>query len=150
MTWTGHAHHAVYLPSPERWLAYPAWAHHRRDEIIARIKSELREPDYEYSPSGGIPTAVATTLSTATATAGSRPRHRRGPLLAVAILLAWQTGSAWLALPLLALPWALRLVRDFTRVSDGPAQNALLVRAVMLEVGFGMLLCAGALLRWWM
>ena len=60
------------------------------------------------------------------------------------------TRSAWLALPLLALPWALRLVRDFSRVSDGPAQNALLVRAVMLEVGFGMLLCAGALLQGWL
>jgi 1,4-dihydroxy-2-naphthoate octaprenyltransferase len=69
---------------------------------------------------------------------------------ALAALLAWVTGSAWLALPLLALPWALRLVRDFTRVSDGPQQNALLVRAVMLEVGFGMLLCAGALLNRWM
>ena len=66
---------------------------------------------------------------------------------ALAALLAWVTGSAWLALPLLALPRALRLVRDFTKVSDGPQQNALLVRSVMLEVGFGILLCAGALLR---
>jgi len=69
---------------------------------------------------------------------------------ALAALLGGVTRSAWLALPLLALPWAVRLVRDFTRVSDGPAQNALLVRAVMLEVGFGMLLCAGALLHRWM
>ncbi len=66
---------------------------------------------------------------------------------ALALVLAWLTTSAWLALPLLALPWALRLVRDFTRTPDGPAQNALLFRAVMLEVGFGMLLCAGALLE---
>jgi 1,4-dihydroxy-2-naphthoate octaprenyltransferase len=64
-------------------------------------------------------------------------------------LLAWVAQSGWLALPLLALPWALRLVRDFTRASDGPTQNGLLVRAVMLEVGFGMLLCAGALLHGW-
>jgi 1,4-dihydroxy-2-naphthoate octaprenyltransferase len=68
---------------------------------------------------------------------------------ALAALLGWVTRSVWLALPLLALPWALRLVRDFTRVSDGPTQNALLVRAVMLEVGFGMLLCAGALMHRW-
>lgn len=65
-------------------------------------------------------------------------------------VLAWVTQSAWLALPLLALPWALHLVRDFIRASDGPTQNTLLVRAVMLEVGFGMLLCAGALLQGWM
>jgi 1,4-dihydroxy-2-naphthoate octaprenyltransferase len=64
-------------------------------------------------------------------------------------VLAWVTRSVWITLPLLALPWALRLVRDFIRVSDGPTQNALLVRAVMLEVGFGMLLCAGALLHRW-
>ena len=93
---TGRAHHAVYFASPERWLGYPAWARHRRDEIIARIKSELREPDYEYSSSGGIPTAIATTTSTATATTQSRSRHRLGPLLAVAILLALAGGMGWL------------------------------------------------------
>ena len=64
-------------------------------------------------------------------------------------VLALLTGSVWLALPLLALPWALRLVRDFARTPDGPAQNAQLFRTVMLEVGFGMLLCAGALMHRW-
>ncbi|HET9064128.1 MAG TPA: hypothetical protein VFO62_12645 [Candidatus Binatia bacterium] len=93
---TGNAHHAVYLASPERWSDYPAWAHHRRDEIIARIKSELREPDYEYSSSGGIPTATAMTTSTATTATRSRSRQRPGPLLAVALLLALAGGMGWL------------------------------------------------------
>lgn len=44
----GRAHHVIYFRSPEHWQSYPEWARHRRDEIIARIKSEFREPDYEY------------------------------------------------------------------------------------------------------
>jgi hypothetical protein len=44
----GRAHHVIYFASPERWREYPPWASQRRDEIIARIKSEFREPDYEY------------------------------------------------------------------------------------------------------
>lgn len=44
----GRAHHVIYFASPDEWLRYPAWAHDRRDAIIARIKSEFREPDYEY------------------------------------------------------------------------------------------------------
>lgn len=93
---TGNAHHAVYLASPERWLGYPAWAHHRRDEIIARVKSEFREPDYEYSSAGAIPTATATMTSTATTATRSRSFQRLGPLLAVAILLALAGGMGWL------------------------------------------------------
>lgn len=45
---TGIAHHVIYFASPRRWENYPQWARHRRDEIIARIKSEFRAPDYEY------------------------------------------------------------------------------------------------------
>ncbi len=44
----GRAHHVIYFASSERWLEYPEWARHRRGEIIERIKSEFREPDYEY------------------------------------------------------------------------------------------------------
>ena len=44
----GPAHHVIYFATPERWLRYPLWARGRRDEIIARITSEFREPDYEY------------------------------------------------------------------------------------------------------
>ena len=65
---------------------------------------------------------------------------------ALAALLAWRQMSLPYALPLVALPWGLKLVRDFVRTSDGPAQNALLFRTVLLEVAFGMLLAAGALI----
>ena len=63
---------------------------------------------------------------------------------ALVVLLAISMASVWLALPLLALPWALRIVRDLAVTPDGPAQNALLFRAVMLELAFGMLFAAGA------
>lgn len=68
---------------------------------------------------------------------------------ALALILAESLGSGWFALPLLALPWALRLVVELARTPDGPAQNALLFRTVMLEVAFGMLLAAGALVGHW-
>ncbi len=45
---TGRAHHVIYFADAETWQRYPEWARHRRDEIIARIKSQFREPDYEY------------------------------------------------------------------------------------------------------
>ena len=45
---TGRAHHVIFFRSPGDWRNGPAWARDRRDEIIARIKSEFREPDYEY------------------------------------------------------------------------------------------------------
>ena len=38
----GPAHHVIYFATPERWRTYPAWARERRDEIFARITSELR------------------------------------------------------------------------------------------------------------
>lgn len=44
----GPAHHVIYFASPQRWTDYPAWAASRRSEIIARIKSRFRPPDYEY------------------------------------------------------------------------------------------------------
>jgi hypothetical protein len=45
---TGRAHHIIYFATEAEWMNYPAWAQNRRDEIISRIKSEFREPDYEY------------------------------------------------------------------------------------------------------
>ena len=67
----------------------------------------------------------------------------------LAALLAWRQHSVLYALPLAALPWATRLVRDVSRTPDGPGQNALLFRTVLLEVAFGMLLAASALLDGW-
>ena len=46
------AHHVIYFASPQAWLQYPEWARYRRDEIIARIKSEFRMPGYEYDGDG--------------------------------------------------------------------------------------------------
>ena len=40
----GKAHSAIYFDSIE----LPDWAAERRDEIIGRIKSEFRQPRYEY------------------------------------------------------------------------------------------------------
>ena len=86
----GRAHHAVYLASPERWMSYPDWARDRRDEILARIKSEFREPDYEYAFTTGAGTPP-TTVSPL-----SQSRHQLAALLAVILLLALAGGTAWL------------------------------------------------------
>ncbi|MBX3024979.1 hypothetical protein KF840_08730 [bacterium] len=88
---TGRAHHVVYFASPERWQRYPAWARGRRDAIIARIKSELGPPEYEYGDGG----------PAATAGAAPRPHHdaarqRTALLLAVALLLALSAGAGWM------------------------------------------------------
>jgi 1,4-dihydroxy-2-naphthoate octaprenyltransferase len=64
---------------------------------------------------------------------------------ALAVLLATIAGTAWLALPLATLPWALRLARAPGRAESGPALNAILFRTVLLEVAFGMALSVGAL-----
>lgn len=45
---TEEAHHGTYSAFVETWPNYPEWAKHRRSEIIKRIKSEFREPNYEY------------------------------------------------------------------------------------------------------
>ena len=87
---TGRAHHAVYLASPESWVRYPEWARHRRDEIVARIKSELREPDYEYSRAGGVPAAVP--IGSVSSGGGSR----LAAPVAAAMLLAIAGGTSWL------------------------------------------------------
>ena len=41
---TGRAHHVIYFTSTH----FPDWAAGRRDQIVARIKSEFRQPDYEH------------------------------------------------------------------------------------------------------
>ena len=44
----GEAHHVIYFASAKDWNGYPEWARNRRPEIIQRIKSAFRAPDYEY------------------------------------------------------------------------------------------------------
>lgn len=60
---TGRAHHVIYFANPDTWQRYPEWARHRRDEIIARIKSRFREPDYEYGENGSAFSATTETTS---------------------------------------------------------------------------------------
>ena len=55
-------------------------------------------------------------------------------------------GGAALLLPLVLLPAAWRLRRDFVRCAPGASYNALLFRTFRLEGGFALLLAAGALL----
>ena len=73
---TGRAHHVIYFASPERWRSYPEWARDRRDEIIARIKTAFREPDYEYYGEGLQPPAQPRTRSDPTAVADAAPPSR--------------------------------------------------------------------------
>jgi hypothetical protein len=40
----GKAHHIIYFASTK----FPDWAFGRREEIVERIKSEFRPPEYEY------------------------------------------------------------------------------------------------------
>jgi hypothetical protein len=98
----GRAHHVIYFATPERWLQYPAWARERRDEIIARIVSEFREPDYEYLGVSGstgsatgpvvppIPPASAAVRATATSSGN------RALLIAMVALFALSATMGWL------------------------------------------------------
>jgi len=68
-----------------------------------------------------------------------------GPFLLVPIM-ALTAESLMLLLPLLLLPVALRLRRDFTQCPPGVAYNEVLFRTFRLELWFAALLSAGALL----
>lgn len=63
------------------------------------------------------------------------------PVLAQTTRLGWT-----LALPLLTLPLAIGLVRQFWRVTPGPAFNPLLARTAKFQVLFSLLLCVAILL----
>ncbi len=93
---TGRAHHVIYFASPEHWQNYPEWARHRRDEIIDRIKSEFREPDYEYSSGGTAGAAVGKKVPSPVTASSATPQQRRALLLAVVLVLGIAVGMAWL------------------------------------------------------
>jgi len=86
---TGRAHHVIYFASPEAWQRYPEWARHRREEIIARIKSKFRPPDYEYDDRGSALPANPVALKTT-------PKQWRALALIIAILLVLTGGMGWL------------------------------------------------------
>ena len=100
----GPAHHVIYFASAERWQTYPAWARDRRDEIIARITSEFREPDYEYH---GLTGATGPTPGKVEAKISPQPplpprksaatdSENRALLVAVLVLFVIAAAMAWL------------------------------------------------------
>lgn len=89
----GRAHHVIYFASPEQWQRYPEWARHRRDEIIARIQSEFRPPDYEYADNGVVPSPSPAPGAVTVRTA---PKQWGALALTVAILLGIAGGMGWL------------------------------------------------------
>ena len=106
----GPAHHVIYFDSPERWQSYPEWARHRRDELIARIVSEFREPDYEYfglgpvTPNDTVPATQHDAPSgRANESAAHKPTARRAPetrtgalMIAIALLIVMSASMGWL------------------------------------------------------
>ena len=42
----GVTRHAIIIDKD--WSCYPKWAQERRDEILSRLKSELKEPTYTF------------------------------------------------------------------------------------------------------
>jgi 1,4-dihydroxy-2-naphthoate octaprenyltransferase len=66
----------------------------------------------------------------------------------VALLPTWLAGSldAWVLLPVLTLPLALKLAAEVSERTDGPSLNAALARTGMLQLAFCVLLSMGVLL----
>jgi hypothetical protein len=93
----GPAHHVIYFASAAAWERYPDWARGRRDEIIGRIKSEFRPPDYEYQGEG-----VEAAPSGPDPAPRQQPRAKqpiqgmRALLIAITLMLAISGGMAWL------------------------------------------------------
>ncbi|MCP5540377.1 MAG: hypothetical protein H7A52_09590 [Akkermansiaceae bacterium] len=97
---TGPAHHVIYFPSPQAWRELPEWARDRRDEILARIKSEFREPEYEYALDVNT-TAGGTDRPVLAATNPARPsrctaRQMGAVILCVGIFLVLAGYLGWL------------------------------------------------------
>jgi hypothetical protein len=88
----GRAHHVIYFASPQRWLDYPEWARHRRDEIMGRIKAEFRAPDYEYQDVGTAPV----TPHGARAVPGPKRKQSRSLAVFVAALFSIAGAMGWL------------------------------------------------------
>ena len=95
---TGRAHHAVYLPSPDQWRQYPDWARDRREEIVTRIRSQFRAPDYDYGDENDAPPAFAP----APAIAPTRRPEGDGSLRMLWIIAV---GLALAAVGFLAFAW---------------------------------------------
>jgi 1,4-dihydroxy-2-naphthoate polyprenyltransferase len=82
----------------------------------------------------------------------TRARGLYGAMVYVAFVCAplpWAFGadelSVWLLLPLVALPFAVPIVRTVRNRTDGPALNGALARTGLLQLSFCALLSAGIL-----
>jgi 1,4-dihydroxy-2-naphthoate octaprenyltransferase len=66
----------------------------------------------------------------------------------ITLLPTWVSGSldAWVLLPVLTLPLALKLAAEVSERTDGPSLNAALARTGLLQLAFCVLLSAGVLL----
>jgi hypothetical protein len=51
--------HVIGIPRTATWETFPAWASTRRDEIISRIKSELKAPEYLFNEPDNAPPPLA-------------------------------------------------------------------------------------------
>ena len=69
------------------------------------------------------------------------------PFVLLGLLSLYTSIGYTLAVPLLALPMAIGLVRRFWREVPGPAFNPLLAQTARFQVLFAALLCAGILLH---
>jgi len=84
-------------------------------------------------------------------TSASRAMYGLSVLGAFALLLpmAWQSSPS-LLVPLILMPAALRLQRDFAASAPGLPYNAILVRTFKLELGYAALLAFGAVAARWL
>jgi hypothetical protein len=102
----GKAHHVIYFASPARWREYPPWARDRRPEIIQRITSEFRPPEYEYHGLDVASTPANTPAAPAAPPGPPAPSIRkaspvqgsRALLLVVVLLFAMAAATGWLAI----------------------------------------------------
>jgi 1,4-dihydroxy-2-naphthoate octaprenyltransferase len=81
----------------------------------------------------------------------SRAMYGLSVLGAFALLLpmAWQSSPLFLV-PLILMPAALRLQRDFAASAPGLPYNSILVRTFKLELGYAALLAFGAIAARWL
>jgi len=151
---TGRAHHVIYFKSPADWPHYAAWAQGRRDEIIARIKQEFREPDYEYYDGGPWDNAASGAASppeppppaashAPQASARGSQQGMGALLLASGLLLALGAALAWFAVSGVTngetiLPMKRATLQRTVQRADEPA-------TYWLAIGVYAVLGAGAL-----
>jgi 1,4-dihydroxy-2-naphthoate polyprenyltransferase len=64
------------------------------------------------------------------------------PFAALPVLAVLTGTGPWMLLPVASAPLAVRLVRDLARAPVSPALNPLLKRTALLELLFGLLVCA--------